>query len=154
MRYASYVLVGTLILVATATLAVAGEAAGHNIVVQKPQTTTELPNNKVYITIGNSQVCLMTDPDHPLNDATGDCDGGCVAEAGGVPVCMGSCTWVDTEGDMVFFNWDGNTAAGTWSLKGGTGKWAKASGSGTWEATGAFVNGMARNSWSGTMEME
>ncbi len=133
--------------------AIAGEVGGHNLVVTKPSATTELPDGSVYRTTGNSQVCLTTDGTHPLNDASGDCDGACVVTADGDATCMGSCTWVDTDGDLVFFTWDGDQQSGTWKLLGGSGKWANASGVGDWEATAVFAGGMSRNSWSGSIEM-
>lgn len=154
MRNLSCAAMGILIIASSAAMAVAGEVSGGNIVVLKPTATTELPNGAVYSTTGNSQVCETSDPGHPLNDASGDCDGGCVSASGGAPSCMGSCTWVDTDGDLVFFTWAGGENEGTWELRGGSGKWADASGSGTWETTAVYVGNMARNSWSGTMEME
>ena len=154
MRYLSHGALFIMLLVASAQFAAAGEAAGNNIVVVKPATTTQLPNGMTYTTTGNSQVCLMTDPDHPLNDATGDCDGACVGTGDSDPACMGSCTWVDSDGDIAFFTWEGNGTQGTWKMENGTGKWAAASGSGTWETTGAFTGGLVRNSWSGSIEMD
>ena len=154
MRYLSYAVVGALIVVASATMAVAGEVSAQNIVVAKPSMTSQLANGKTYFTIGSRQVCEMTDPSHPLNDASGDCDGACVSEGDGTPTCMGSCTLVDTDGDIAFFTWTGGGAEGTWEMQGGSGKWANASGSGTWQSAAVFVGNMERSSWSGSIEME
>jgi hypothetical protein len=135
------------------SVAVAGEAGGTNVVVPKPTTTTDLGNGLVYETTGNSQVCFTTDPNHALNRASGDCDGACVRRGDEDPACMGSCSWVDTDGDLAFFIWEGQNE-GTWKMKGGTGKWAGASGKGSWKASALYAGGMGANSWEGSIEMK
>jgi hypothetical protein len=135
------------------TKALAGEASGHNVVVIKPTETTELGEGLVYAKTANSQVCVTTDPSHPLNGASGDCSGACVRQGDADPACMGSCTWVDREGDLAFFTWTGENE-GTWKIQGGTGKWANASGSGKWKSSAIYAGGMGANSWKGSIEME
>jgi hypothetical protein len=114
--------------------------------------TTKLPGGKSYMTVGNRQVCMTADPKHPLNGASGDCDGACVTDASGRSTCMGSCIWVDRDGDIAFFNWDGQDA-GAWKLAGGTGKWKGASAQGTWKNADNAPGNFARNSWEGTFTM-
>lgn len=152
-RYLIAIVICAVALVAGATTAFAGEVGGLNVVLSKPTETTELGNGLVYEMTANSQVCVTTDPNHPLNRASGNCSGGCVRKGDGDPECMGSCTWADTDGDLAFFTWTGQTA-GDWKMQGGTGKWAKASGSGTWMASAVYAGGMGANAWKGSMEME
>jgi hypothetical protein len=142
-----------LALLAPASIASAGEASGHNLVVSDPPAITELPNGTVYTAIRSRQVCTTTDPGHPLNRASGDCAGGCVADAEGNETCMGSCTWVDMDGDLAFFNWTGKTD-GNWWLKGGTGKYAGGSGEGTWVTDAVYAGEITGNSFKGTMDLD
>jgi len=145
------VLLVSLLLAASAALAQA--AKGENVVVPKDPMTTKLPSGKSYVTLGNHQVFVTSDPKHPLNGASGDCDGACVVDASNTGMCMGSCTAVDREGDIAFFTWDGQTE-GTWKLAGGSGKWKGSSGQGTWKNTETAAPGnFARNAWEGTMSM-
>jgi hypothetical protein len=133
--------------------ALAQSVKGENIVVLKDSTTTKLPSGKSYVTQGNHQVFLTADPKHPMNGASGDCDGACVLDASNAGMCMGSCTAVDREGDIAFFTWDGQTEGG-WKLAGGSGKWKGSSGQGTWKNTETAAPGnFARNAWEGTMSM-
>jgi hypothetical protein len=74
-------------------------------------------------------------------------------DAAGTATCMGSCTWVDRDGDIAFFTWDGQDA-GAWKLADGTGKWKGASGQGTWKNTGSAPGNLARNAWEGTFTMK
>ncbi len=137
----------------TAAPALAQSVKGENVVVLKDSTTTKLSSGKSYVTQGNHQVFLTSDSKHPMNGASGDCDGACVVDASNAGVCMGSCTAVDREGDIAFFTWDGQTE-GTWKLAGGSGKWKGSSGQGTWKNTEAAAPGnFARNAWEGTMSM-
>ena len=136
-----------------AAIANAGEVGGHNIAQAKKSIETDLGNGKMFVTTGNHTVCRTTDANHPLNDASGDCDGGCVMNAEGDGECLGSCTWADKDGDLAFFTWSGVTS-GTWKFRGGTGKYAEATGKGTWETSGVYAGGMVRNSWSGAIEMK
>jgi hypothetical protein len=137
----------------TASVSLAQAAKGENVVVLKDSMTTKLPSGKSYVTLGNHQVFVTADPKHALNGAAGDCDGACIVDASNAGMCMGSCTVVDREGDMVFFTWDGQNE-GTWKLAGGSGKWKGSSGQGTWKNTEAAVAGnFSRNSWEGTMSM-
>ena len=137
----------------TAPVSLAQSVKGEHVVVGKDAITTKLADGKTYVTKGNHQVFLTADPKHPLNGASGDCDGACVVDASNVAMCMGSCTQVDREGDIAFFTWDGQTEGG-WKLAGGSGKWKGASGQGTWKNTAAAVPGnFARISWEGTMSM-
>ena len=151
-RASIHALAVSALLVGVAPMAFAGEAGGHNLVVTKPSMTTELPNGMSYTSIGTHQVCMTTDPGSPLNRASGDCDGACVAAADGNATCMGSCTWLDSEGDVAFFTWNGATE-GSWSLKGGTGKYAEASGEGTWKTDGFYAGEITGNTWQGTIEI-
>jgi hypothetical protein len=66
---------------------------------------------------------------------------------------MGSCTWVDKDGDLALFTWDGQTS-GNWKLVGGSGKYAYATGKGTWEGTGAYPGGIVKNSWQGEINIK
>jgi hypothetical protein len=128
-------------------------AKGENVAALKDSVTTKLAGGKTYMTVGSRQICTTADPKHPLNGASGDCDGACVMDAAAAATCMGSCTWVDREGDIAFFTWDGQTE-GTWKLAGGSGKWKGSSGQGTWKNTETAAPGnFARNSWEGTMSM-
>jgi hypothetical protein len=146
----SMVLVSLLI---AASPALAQAAKGENVAALKESVTTKLAGGKSYMTVGSRQICTTADPKHPLNGASGDCDGACVIDAAGTATCMGSCTWVDRDGDIAFSTWDGQDA-GTWKLADGTGKWKGASGQGTWKNTVAAVPGnFARNGWEGTMSM-
>lgn len=140
-------------LVGAATAAHAGEVSGMNILTPRPSETTDLGNGIVYQTTVSSGVITTADPDHPLNAASGYCSGGCVSKGEDAPSCMGSCTWADTDGDLAFSTWTGQTE-GTWKMDGGTGKWAKATGSGTWKASAVYAGGAAANSWHGSMAME
>lgn len=148
--------IGCILLVAllvAASPALAQSVKGENVVVLKDSTTTKLTSGKSYVTQGNHQVFLTNDPKHPMNGASGDCDGACVVDASNAGMCMGSCTAVDREGDIAFFTWDGQTE-GTWKLAGGSGKWKGSSGQGTWKNTEAAAPGnFARNAWEGTMSM-
>lgn len=136
-----------------ASPALAQSVKGENIVVLKDSTTTKLASGKSYVTQGNHQVFLTSDPKHPLNGASGDCDGACIVDASNAGTCMGSCTAVDREGDIAFFTWDGMTEGG-WKLAGGSGKWKGASGQGTWKNTETAAPGnFARNAWEGSMSM-
>ena len=152
-RLSIYAFATSALLVSAGTVAFAGEVGGHNLVVAKPSVTTELPSGVSYTSIGNHQVCMTSDPGNPLNRASGDCDGACVAGADGNPTCMGSCSWVDTDGDLAFFTWSGATE-GEWRLEGGTGKYAEASGQGTWKADAAYAGKITGNTWQGTIEMD
>ncbi len=78
-------------------------------------------------------IFTTTDPNHPLNQASGDCDGACIIDADGNAICMGSCTWVDSDGHLAFFTWTGQDK-GSWRLIGGSGKYAHATG---WGGSGA-----------------
>lgn len=139
-------------LLLAASPALAQSAKGENVVVMKDSTTTKLPSGKSYLTQGNHQFFMTADPKHPLNGSSGDCDGACVVD-GSNAMCMGSCTVVDPEGDIVFFTWDGQND-GSWKLAGGTGKWKGSTGQGTWKNTSAAAPGnFARNAWEGTMSM-
>jgi len=145
------ILVCSLLLVASVSLAQA--AKGENIVVPKEPVTTKLAGGKTFMTQGNHQFFVTSDAKHPLNGASGDCDGACVVDASKAGMCMGSCTVVDRDGDLVFFTWDGQTE-GTWKLAGGSGKWKGSSGQGTWKNVGdATAGNFARNAWEGTMSM-
>jgi len=135
-----------------ASPAFAQSVKGENVVVVKDSTTTKLASGKSYVTTGNHQVFLTSDPKHPLNGASGDCDGACVID-GSNAMCMGSCTAVDVDGDIAFFTWDGQND-GSWKLAGGSGKWKGSSGQGTWKNTSASAPGnFARNAWEGSMSM-
>jgi hypothetical protein len=136
----------------TASVSVAQAAKGENVAALKDSITTKLAGGKTYMTVGNRQICTTADPKHPLNGASGDCDGACVIDAAGAATCMGSCTWVDRDGDIAFFTWDGQDA-GSWKLANGTGKWKGASGQGTWKNTGTAPGNLAHNSWEGSMSM-
>ncbi len=142
-----------LALVAPASIASAGEVSGHNFVVSDPTTMTELPSGAVYTALRGRQICTTVDPSHPLNRASGNCDGGCVTDTEGNTTCMGSCTWVDMDGDLVFFTWNGQDE-GKWWMKGGTGKYAGGSGEGTWVADAAYAGEVTGNSWKGTIDLE
>ena len=145
------VLLVSLLLIASAASAQA--VKGENVVVGKDAITTKLADGKTHVTQGNHQVFLTADPKHPLNGASGDCDGACVMDASNVAMCMGSCTEVDRDGDIAFFTWDGQTEGG-WKLAGGSGKWKGSSGQGTWKNTVAAAPGnFARIAWEGTMSM-
>lgn len=145
------ILLPSLFLVASVSFAQA--VKGENVVVGKEAITTKLANGKTFLTQGNHQVFLTADPKHPLNGASGDCDGACVVDATNVAMCMGSCTLVDREGDLAFFTWDGQTEGG-WKFAGGSGKWKGSSGQGTWKNTVAAAPGnFARIGWEGTMSM-
>jgi hypothetical protein len=139
-------------------LLIASEASaqavkGEDVVVGKEAITTKLANGKTYVTQGNHQVFLTADPKHPLNGASGDCDGACVVDASNVAICMGSCTQVDRDGDIAFLTWDGQTEGG-WKLAGGSGKWKGSTGQGTWKTSVAAAPGnFARIAWEGTMSM-
>jgi hypothetical protein len=137
-----------------ASSASAQTVSGANVVVPKESVTTKLTSGKTYMTLGNRQVFMTADPKHPLNGASGDCDGACVVDAGNAGMCMGSCTVVDRDGDVAFFTWDGSQNNGGWKLASGSGKWKGASGQGTWKNTDMAVAGnFARNSWEGSMSM-
>ena len=137
----------------TASVSLAQSVKGENVVVGKEAITTKLANGKTFVTQGNHQVFLTADPKHPLNGASGDCDGACVVDAANVAMCMGSCTLVDREGDLAFFTWDGQTEGG-WKFAGGSGKWKGSSGQGTWKNTVAAAPGnFARIGWEGSMSM-
>lgn len=126
---------------------------GENVVVPKAPETTKLAGGKTYVTQGNHQYFMTADPKHPLNGASGDCDGACVMTSADAGMCMGSCTAVDRDGDIAFFTWDGQTEGG-WKLAGGSGKWKGATGQGTWKGTpDATPGGFGRNTWEGTMSM-
>lgn len=140
------------VLVASSALAQA--AKGTNVVAAKDSVTTKLDGGKSYMTVGSRQACTTADSNHPLNGASGDCDGACVVDAAGKMTCMGSCTWVDRDGDIAFFTWDGTRDAGTWKLPGGTGKWQGSTGQGTWKAAGLMPGNFARNTWEGTFAMK
>jgi hypothetical protein len=128
-------------------------AKGENVAALKDSVTTKMAGGKTYMTVGSRQICTTADPKHPLNGASGDCDGACVMDAAGAATCMGSCTWVDRDGDIAFSTWDGQTE-GSWKLAGGSGKWKGSTGQGTWKNTSASAPGnFARNSWEGTMSM-
>ena len=145
------ILVPGLLLVASVSLAQA--VKGENIVVPKEPVTTKLAGGKTYMTQGNHQFFVTSDPKHPLNGASGDCDGACVVDASNAAMCMGSCTAVDREGDIAFLTWDGQTEGG-WKLAGGSGKWKGSSGQGTWKATSeATAGNFGRNAWEGTISM-
>jgi hypothetical protein len=145
------VLLVSLLLIASAASAQA--VKGENVVVGKDAITTKLADGKTHVTQGNHQVFLTADPKHPLNGASGDCDGACVVDASNVAMCMGSCTEVDRDGDIAFFTWDGQTEGG-WKLAGGSGKWKGSSGQGTWKNSVAAAPGnFARIAWEGTMSM-
>jgi hypothetical protein len=145
-------LIVTLCLVASVAVAQT-PVKGENVVVGKDPITTKLADGKSYVTQGNHQVFLTADPKHPLNGASGDCDGACVVDSSNLAMCMGSCTQVDRDGDLAFFTWDGQTE-GTWKLAGGSGKWKGASGQGTWKNSVAAAPGnFARIAWEGTMTM-
>jgi len=136
-----------------ATVSTAQAVKGENVVVGKEPITTKLADGKTHVTQGNHQVFLTADPKHPLNGASGDCDGACVVDASNVAMCMGSCTEVDRDGDIVFLTWDGQTEGG-WKLAGGSGKWKGSSGQGTWKTSVAAAPGnFARITWEGTMSM-
>jgi hypothetical protein len=140
-------------LLLAASPALAQAARGENIAVLKDSVTTKLPGGRSYVTTGNRQVMMTVDPKHPLNGASGDCDGACVMDESGASTCMGSCTFVDREADIAFFTWDGLTEGG-WKLAGGSGKWKGASGQGTWKNTETVVPGkFLRNGWEGTITM-
>lgn len=126
---------------------------GENIVVPKEAQTTQLPGGKTYATTGNRQSCVTADPKHALNGASGDCDGACLTDASGKAACMGSCTWVDRDGDLAFFTWTGQ-AEGGWKLDGGTGKWQAATGTGTWKGAALAAGNFGRNNWEGTITMK
>jgi hypothetical protein len=146
------ILLVSLFLVASVSLAQA--VSGTNVVVPKETVTTKLASGKSYVSQGNHQFFMTADPKHPLNSASGDCDGACVVDASNAAMCMGSCTVVDREGDVAFFTWDGGLANGNWKLASGSGKWKGASGQGTWKNAEAAVAGnFARNTWEGTMSM-
>lgn len=139
--------------VVAASAAVAQTVKGENVVVVKEPASTKLPNGKTYVTNGNHQFFMTADPKHPMNGASGDCDGACVMDTADSGTCMGSCTAVDRDGDIAFFTWDGLTEGG-WKLAGGSGKWKGSSGQGTWKNTVTAIPGnFARNAWEGTMSM-
>ena len=152
-RVLTYTVTAAAVLVVAASMAIAGEVGGNNFAVAKPATTTELPNGMTYATTGNSTVCTTTDPNHPLNQASGDCDGACIIDANGNSTCMGSCTWVDSDGHLAFFTWTG-LDKGSWRLVGGSGKYAHATGRGTWEGTGTYPGGIMRNTWQGDIDIK
>ncbi len=152
-RFLTHATTTAVVLVAATSIAAAGEVGGHNFVVSNPPTTSELPSGITYTSVGNHQVFTTSDSSHPLNRSSGDCNGACVADAEGNTTCMGSCSIVDTDGDLAFFTWDGQNE-GHWWLKGGTGKYAKASGQGDWKADAVYAGGITGNSWQGTIDME
>jgi hypothetical protein len=125
---------------------------GDNVVVMKDPVTTALAGGASYVTQGNRQIASIEDPKHPLNGASGDCDGACVIGADKKSVCMGSCTWVDRGGDIAFFTWDGADQGG-WKLLGGSGKYKDATGEGTWKSGPMSAGGFGHNIWQGTMQM-
>lgn len=136
-----------------ATPAHAQATKGENIVVMKDSATTKLPGGKSYMTQGNRQICTSADAKNPLNGASGDCDGACLIDAAGNATCMGSCAWVDHDGELVFITWDGQTA-GSWKVAGGTGKWKASSGGGTWKNADSVAGNFARDTWEGTFSMK
>ena len=145
------ILVVAVLLVGSPLLAQA--VKGENVVVVKEPMTTKLAGGKTYVTNGNHQFFMTVDPKHPMNGASGDCDGACVMDTADSGTCMGSCTAVDRDGDIAFFTWDGLTEGG-WKLAGGSGKWKGSSGQGTWKNTvDAIPGNFARNAWEGTMSM-
>jgi hypothetical protein len=141
------------VLVLMSVSALGQTVRGDNVVVMKDPVTTALAGGASYVTAGNRQFATIEDPKHPLNGAAGDCDGACVIGADKKSVCMGSCTWVDRGGDLVFFTWDGQDQ-GSWKLLGGTGKWKDASGQGTWKTGPMSAGGFGHNVWEGTMQMK
>lgn len=147
------VLVPVVAAVLAAPPAFAQAVKGENIVVMKEPVTTKLPSGKTYVSLGDHQLCTTADPKHPLNGASGNCDGACLIDAAGKSTCMGSCTWVDHDGEMAFFTWDGQESGG-WKLAGGSGKWKDAGGQGTWKNTGMQPGNFAHNAWEGTITMK
>ena len=80
-----------------------------------------------------------TSPDNPAADATGQCFGALLIQAGQASG-SGNCHYVDGDGDMLITEWtaegidaDGWTT-GRWALIEGTGKWSGASGGGSYRA--------------------
>jgi hypothetical protein len=150
-------IVGLALLIAVifaAPPAFAQAAKGENVVAIREPVTTKLAGGKSYMTQSSGQVCMTSDPKHPLNGASGDCSGACLVDAAGSATCMGSCTWVDRESDIVFITWVGQEA-GSWKLDGGTGKWKNSSAQGTWKAAPETTAGnIGRNSWEGTFTMK
>ena len=142
-----------LCLLFSASVSFAQAVKGENVVVPKEAMTTKLAGGKTYVTQGNHQFFMTADPKHPMNGASGDCDGACVVDSSNAAMCMGSCTTVDRDGDIAFFTWDGQTE-GTWKLAGGSGKWKGANGQGTWKGSpDAAPGNFGRNAWEGTMTM-
>jgi hypothetical protein len=128
--------------------------SGTSVIAPKEIVNIKLASGKTYMTQGNHQLLTTADPKHPLNGASGDCDGACIVDASNAAMCMGSCEFVDREGDLAFFTWDGGQESGSWRLASGSGKWKGASGQGTWKNAGAAVAGnFARNTWEGSMSM-
>lgn len=147
-----WIVLVSLFLVASISLAQA--VKGENVVVPKEPVTTKLAGGKTYVTQGNHQYFMTVDPKHPMNGASGDCDGACVVDANNAAICMGSCTTVDREGDIAFFTWDGRTE-GTWKLVGGSGKWKRSTGQGTWKGSADAAPGnFGHNAWEGTITLE
>lgn len=132
----------------------AEDVSGHNIVVQEPPVVTKLANGSTFNVVTGTQICTMSKADHPLNHASGTCSGGCIIDADGNSKCMGSCTWVDQTGDLVFFLWDGTGMEGHWWLKGGTGKYENGSGEGTWKTDTEYAGGNQGNTWKGTINLK
>lgn len=148
------VVVACLSSMTVASPAVAESISGNGVgvVTELPGETQELADGRTYTTVGNRQILLAEDPDHPFHHVAIDCAGACVLEGESGP-CRGSCTGIDPDGDMIFLTWTGQDN-GEWWLEDGSGKFEGASGSGTWKSEGAVGAGFNKNSWEGTIEIE
>lgn len=119
----------TTIGIAAPALADSGSGIGAGLSVSN--YTLELPNGKILYR-SNDKAHLMSE-DTPLNNVAQDCSVAYVMEPDfSAGSGHGTCSGIDTDGDVYFFFFSGDLTGGEWEIAGGTGKFADLGGGGTY----------------------
>lgn len=100
----------------------------------------------------------MSDPTHPMNQASGPCFG-TMEMRGGAVEGNGVCVLDGLEGDRVLLGWVARRVdprgriAGYWTVNAGTGLWLQASGGGTFLSEVNPANNTATNTLRGAVTL-
>lgn len=99
-------------------------------------------------------VRIDDDPESPIHLGAQNCAGSNLFGSDGTMLQnVGSCTSVDTDGDLLHLSYFNTPEQRTWRYTGGTGKFARVEGGGTTELLAVGPDGRSTIRYKGTMTM-
>jgi hypothetical protein len=120
------------VLAASNTSAIAAECSGYGIFVVESAETEDLGGGHQLILVRMSSVAITDDPNHILNQTTGECHASIVKTPDGMRKISSHCGRQDSDGDTysLEFSLAPGAEKGEWKTYAGTGKFSEFSASG------------------------